>query len=94
MSKTIYHKRHHKSRKTGRGFLKRLRRTSGRVASGLKNVGSNVKNITMKSKPKVEKGLGLIYNTVLTGVDLGVKGIKTGIHTIRGKTMSKTRRHR
>jgi hypothetical protein len=98
MSKTRSHKRHHKSKKNGRNFFKKIRRTTGRaipiVASGLKKVGSTVKNITMKSKPTIEKGLGLIYKSVLSGVDLGLKGIKKGIHTIRGKTMSKTRRHR
>jgi len=94
MSKTRSHNRSHKSKRNGRGFFKKFKRTTGRVAAGLKNVGVSVKNITMKSSPKVEKGLGLIYKSVLTGVDLGVKGIKKGIHTIRSKTMSKTRRHR
>jgi hypothetical protein len=89
MSRTRSHnRRHHKRR--GRGLLKGLTRTTGRVASGLKKVGVNVKNITMKSKPKVEKGLGLLYKSVLSGIDLGVNGIKKGLHTLRGKT----RRHR
>lgn len=94
MSKTRSHNRRHKSKRTGRGFFKKLRKTTGRaipvVAAGLKNVGVSVKNITMKSRPKVEKGLGLIYKSVLSGVDLGVKGIKKGFHTLKGKT----RRHR
>jgi hypothetical protein len=89
MSKTRTHnRRHHKRR--GRGLFKGLTRTTGRVASGLKKVGVNVKNITMKSRPKVEKGLGLLYKSVLTGIDLGVKGIKKSVHTITRKT----RRHR
>jgi hypothetical protein len=98
MSKTRTHKRRHNKRKNGRSFFKRVTRTTSRaipiVASGLKKVGANVKNITMRTKPKLEKGLGLIYKSVLSGVDLGLKGIKKGMHTIRAKTMSKTRRHR
>jgi hypothetical protein len=95
MSKTRTHKRrHHKSKNFSRGFFRKLRRTTGRaipaVASGLKRVGSNVKSITMKSKPTVEKGLGAIYKTVLSGFDLGVKGIKKGINVVKNKT----RRHR
>ena len=94
MPKTRTHKRNHKNKKSSRGFFKKLRRTTGRaipvVASGLKRVGSNVKTITMKSKPTVEKGLGAIYKTVLSGFDLGVKGVKKGINIVKNKT----RRHR
>ena len=44
----------------------------------------------MKSKPAVERGLGTIYNTVFSGLDLGVKGVKKGIRVVTNKT----RRHR
>ena len=98
MPKSRSHKRHHKHKRTNRGLFKKLRRATGRaipaVASGLRRVGSNVKNITMKSKPVVEKGLGSLYSGVLSGLDLGVKGIKKGIHVIKNKTLSRTRRHR
>ena len=98
MPKTRSHKRHHKHKRTNRGLFKKLRRTTGRaipaVASGLRRVGSNVKNITIKSRPVVEKGLGTLYSGVLSGFDLGVKGIKKGIHVIKSKTLSRTRRHR
>jgi hypothetical protein len=95
MSKTRTHRRrHHKSKKSSRSFFKKLRRTTGRaipvVASGLKRVGSDVKTITMKSKPAVERGLSTIYNTVFSGLDLGVKGVKKGIRVVTNKT----RRHR
>lgn len=53
------------------------------VTSGLKNIGSNVKNIAVKSKPGIEKGLGTVYSSVLTGFDLGVKGIKSGINVVK-----------
>jgi len=95
MSKTRSHKRrHHKHKKSSRGIFRKIRRTTGRaipvVASGLKRVGSSVKTITMKSKPAVEKGLSTIYNTVFSGLDLGVKGVKKGIRVVTNKT----RRHR
>jgi hypothetical protein len=94
MPKTRTNKRYHKHRKINRGFFGKLRRTTNKalpvVASGLKRVGSNVKNITIKSKPVLEKGLGTIYKTVISGFDLGVKGIKRGVNVIK----SKTRRHK
>jgi len=96
MTKNRSRKNYHK--KTKIGFFKNLKRRTTRaipiVASGLKKVGSNVKNITMKSKPAVEKGLGVIYKSVISGLDFGLKGIKKGVHVIKSKTMSKTRRHK
>lgn len=90
------HKRSH--RRSKRGFLKKLTRTANKtlpvIASGLTKVGSKVKNITMKSAPTIEKGLGAVYGSVMTGFDLGVKGINKGISTIQKQTSSKTRRHR
>lgn len=95
MSKTRTHRRrHHKSTKSARGMFRKIRRTTGRaipfVASGLKRVGSSVKTITMKSKPAVERGLGTIYDTVFSGLNLGVKGVKKGIRVVTNNT----RRHR
>lgn len=86
------------SRKSKRGFFKKIKSTTGRAiplaASGLKNVGSSVKNIAMKSEPIIEKGLGVIYKTVTSGFDLGVKGVKKGINVIKNKSSSKTTRRR
>jgi len=91
-------KRTRKTHKKNRGFFKKITRTTTRaipiVASGIKNVGTNVANITLKSRPKIEKGLGTLYNGVLTGFDLGVKGIKTGVNVITNNSLSKTRRNR
>ena len=98
MPKTRSHKRYHKHKRSNRGFFKNLKRTTSKaipiVASGLKMVGKNVKNITIKSKPFVEKGLGTVYKSVLTGFDLGVKGIKKGIHVVKNSSASKTRRRK
>lgn len=93
MTKT---RRHHK--KTKRSFLRKLRNTAKKtlpvIASGVTKVGSTVKDITIKSKPTVEKGLGVIYGSVMTGLDLGVKGINKGIRSLKSRSASKTRRHR
>jgi hypothetical protein len=64
------------------------------IASGIKNVGSDVVKITAKSRPKIEKGLGSIYEGVLTGFDLGVKGLKKGVSVVTNAASSKTRRNR
>ena len=96
MTKNRSRKNYHK--KTKIGLFKNLKKTTSRaipiVASGLKKVGTNVKNITMKSKPVVEKGLGVLYKSVMSGLDFGLKGIKRGVHVIKSKTRSKTRRHK
>jgi hypothetical protein len=93
MAKTRSHKYHKKS-SSKKSFFKKLKKTTSKaipvVTTGLKKVGSAVKNVTMKSKPTIEKGLGAIYKTVMSGFDLGVKGVKNGINMIRSK---KTRRH-
>jgi len=94
MPKSRTHKRHNKHKRTNRGLIKNLRRTIPAVASGLKTVGSKVKNITVKSTPIVEKGIGSLYNGVLTGFDLGVKGVKKGVNLVKMNNSSKTRRHR
>jgi len=90
-------KRYHKHKRTNRGLFKKIRTTTGKVipvvASGLKTVGSKVKNVTIKSRPFVEKGLGSIYKSVLTGFDLGVKGVKKGINIVKTKTATR-RRHK
>lgn len=81
-----------RSRSKSNNILKSIKNTSKKalpaVASGLKKVGSDVKNITMKSKPAIEKGLGTIYKSLLTGVDLGINGIKKGIRVVKSKSSS------
>ncbi len=65
------------------------------VTKGLKNVGSAVLNVTKKATPVVEKGVGAIYDTLNTGFNLGVKGIKKGVSLIsKRKTYKKSRKTR
>jgi hypothetical protein len=73
MSKT----RKNRSRKN---FLKKISRTGKNaipvVESGLKTVGKTAKVVAVKAAPVVEKGVSSVYNTMVTGFDLGVKGVK------------------
>ena len=85
-------------KKSKRGFFKKFGNNATRalpvIASGIKNVGTDVATITLKSRPKIEKGLGTIYEGVLTGFDMGVKGLKKGVNVITNNSLSKTRRNR
>jgi hypothetical protein len=92
MSKT----KSRKNRSKSKTFMRVTKKTLPIVAARLKKIGSHVKNITIKSRPGIEKGLGTVYNSVLTGFDYGVKRIKKGIHVIKNKskTMRNSRRRR
>ena len=97
-----------KSRKNS--VMKTLKKTANKtlpvVDKGLKTVGSTAKDVASASIPVIEKGVSAVYGTMATGLDLGVKGVKTvtkGI-TRRGRSRSlaggrrtrhrRTRRHR
>jgi len=61
-------------------FLRKITSTGKRaipvVKTGLKTVGKTAKVVTVKAVPIVEKGVSSVYNTMVTGYDLGVKGVK------------------
>jgi len=88
MSKT----RKNRSRKN---FLRKIARTGKNaipvVKSGLKTVGKTAKVVAVKAAPIVEKGVSGIYNTMVTGFDLGVKGVNQFSSKNR---RTKRRRHR
>jgi hypothetical protein len=73
MSKT----RKNRSRKN---FLRKITNTGKNaipvVKTGLKTVGKTAKVVAVKAVPIVEKGVSSVYNTMVTGYDLGVKGVK------------------
>ena len=73
MSKT----RKNRSRKN---FLRKITDTGENaipvVKTGLKTVGKTAKVVAVKAVPIVEKGVSSVYNTMVTGYDLGVKGVK------------------
>jgi hypothetical protein len=77
-------KSRNKSRKSG--LLKGLNKTTTKavpmVKSGLKSVGSTVKNVAIKTAPTVEKGLEGVYGTLATGFDMGIKGVSKGVSKV------------
>ena len=103
-----------KSRKSrnsrkGKGVIKSIRRTANKtlpvVNKGLTKVGTTAKDVASESIPVIEKGVGVVYGTMSTGLDLGVKGIKNISKRSRSASRSasrsrslsggrRTRRHR
>ena len=85
-----------KSRKNSKSVLSSISKTSEKalpaVNNGLKTVGIVAKKVAVKSIPIVEKGVSVVYGTMATGFDLGVKGAKTVAKGISNKKRSK--RHR
>jgi len=74
MSKT----RKNKSRKN---FLKKITSTGEKaipvVKTGLKTIGKTAKVVAVKAVPVVEKGVSKVYDTMLTGFDLGMKEVNS-----------------
>ena len=87
MSKT----RKNRSRKN---FLRKITNTGKNaipvVKTGLKTVGNTAKVVAVKAVPIVEKGVSSVYNTMVTGYDLSVKGVNS-LSSRRKRT--KRRRH-
>jgi hypothetical protein len=100
-----------KSRKSrnsrkGKGFIRRTaNKTLPVVNKGLTTVGTTAKDVAAVSIPVIEKGVGVVYGTMATGLDLGVKGVKTVSKNISKRSRSRsasrslaggrrTRRHR
>jgi hypothetical protein len=86
----------HKFKKSS--ILKGLKKTTSKavpiVESGLKSVGSTVKNVAIKSAPTVNKGLEGVYGALATGFDMGIKGVKKGVSKMTKKRRSNSRRRR
>lgn len=71
-----------KSRKSKSNSLeKTIKKTASKtlpvVDKGLKKVGTVAKDVASASIPVIEKGVSAVYGTMSTGLDLGVKGIKS-----------------
>ena len=68
-----------KSRKGS--IMKSIRKTTGKtlpiVNRGLTTVGKTAKSAAAVSVPIIEKGVGAVYSTMATGLDLGIKGVKS-----------------
>ena len=86
-----------KTRKNRRrkNFLRKITNTGKNaipvVKTGLKTVGKTAKVVAVKAVPIVEKGVSSVYNTMVTGFDLGLKGVKKFSSKSR---RTKRRRHR
>jgi len=84
-----------KSRKHSRksNTLKKIEKTSEKViGQGLKKVGNTAKEVVVKSAPVVEEGVSIVYGTLATGFDMGVKGVKSVAKGISKKKRSKRNR--
>ena len=66
-----------KTRKNRKGFFKKITRTSKKAIPVLKTVGKTAKVVAVKAVPIVKKGVSKVYDTILSGFDLGVKGVKS-----------------
>jgi hypothetical protein len=63
------------------------------VNKSLTLIGTTTKSVANKSLPVVEKGVSTIYDTMTTGLDLGVKGMKKVTNSVtqkRKKTRSRS----
>jgi hypothetical protein len=83
-----------KSRKSSKSsVMKTIKKTASKtlpvVDKGLKTIGTAAKDVAEASIPIVEKGVSAVYGTMATGLDLGVKGVKSV-----AKGMSKRKRSR
>lgn len=71
-----------KSRKSKSYSLeKTIKKTASKtlplVDKSLTKVGNTAKDVAEASIPVVEKGVSAVYGTMATGLDLGVKGVKS-----------------
>ena len=71
------------------------------VNKGLEHVGKTAKDVAESSIPIVEKGVSAVYGTMATGLDLGVKSVKSVAKSVSKRNRSRSltggrrsRRHR
>jgi len=69
------------SRKNRGNLIKKMTNATNKalpvVDKGLRSVGSTAKSVAKVSVPVIEKGVSAVYDTMATGLDLGMKGVKT-----------------
>ena len=59
-----------------RNFFKKITNTGKKAIPVLKTVGNTAKVVAIKAAPIVEKGVSEVYDTMVTGFNLGVNGVK------------------
>jgi hypothetical protein len=88
-------RKHSKGR--GKGTFKKMIKTTQKaipvIGEGLKTVGNTAKVAVVKSAPIVEKGASVVYGTLATGFDMGIKGVKTVARGVSKKRSSRRRKH-
>ena len=88
-------RKHSKGR--GKGTFKKMIKTTQKaipvIGEGLKTVGNTAKVAVVKSAPIVEKGASVVYGTLATGFDMGIKGVKTVAKGVSKKRSSRRRKH-
>lgn len=88
-----------KSRKNSKKHgttLKKIMKTTEQaipvIGEGLKTVGNTAKVAVVKSAPIVEKGASVVYGTLATGFDMGIKGAQTVAKGVSKKRSSRRKR--
>jgi len=89
-------KSHRKRRSsTKRNLMKSIETTTDKalpvVNKTLTTVGNTTKKVAVASIPVIEKGVGVVYGTMSTGLDLGVKGVKSVTRSISKRSRSASR---
>lgn len=92
MGKTKTHK---STRMTSslKNIKKTVNKTLPIVDKGIKTIGSNAKHIAKVSVPIVENGVSIVYETMATGVDLGVKEAKKMSSKMSKRKRSKSKHY-
>lgn len=82
-----------KSRKSN--VMKTIKKTADKtlpvVDKSLKKIGHTAKDVAEASIPIVEQGVSAVYGTMVTGLDLGVKGVKRVTKSINKRKRSRSR---
>jgi hypothetical protein len=86
-----------KTRKNKSSLINSIRKTSEKslpiIDNNLRKVGIAAKTMTEKSLPILEKGVSVVYGTMATGFDLGVKGAKSVATGVKKITKRKRVKH-
>ena len=76
--------------------LKKIKKSTLKVLpvvnKGLEKIGKTSKNVIVKSRPYLEKGVSVVYDTLSTGFDLGIKGAKSIANKMQKSRKNKSRK--
>lgn len=76
-----------------KNILKKFKKTAVNVIpvmeTGLKTIGTTAKNVSIKAKPVLNKGVSSVYGVLATGFDMGVKGVSNVASNLSSKKSKK-----